>query len=96
MRAGDEPRSDAARRSEIAPAVLLKYAGVKHWSAFERGMLFWDISENDGIFRIASQRKEPDGMWRDDPEQIITFPPGATADDVIERMIAILQGAVRK
>ena len=33
-------------------------------------------------------------MWRDDPEQIITFPPGATADEVIERMIAILQAAV--
>jgi hypothetical protein len=76
--------------------VLLKYAGVKSWSAFERGMLFWDIKENNGAFRIASQRKQPDGMWRDDLEQIITFPPGATADDVIERMIAILQGAVRK
>jgi len=28
-------------------------------------------------------------VWRDDLEQIITFPPGATADQVIERMIAI-------
>jgi hypothetical protein len=34
-------------------------------------------------------------MRRDDPEQIITFPPSATADDVIERMIAILQNAAR-
>jgi hypothetical protein len=33
-------------------------------------------------------------MWRDDPEQIISFPAGATADEVIERMIAILQAAV--
>ncbi len=84
------------RRSEIPPAVLLKYAGVKSWSAFERDMLFWDITQKDGIFRIAGQRKEPDGMWRDDPEQIIAFPPGATADDVVERMIAILQAAVRR
>jgi hypothetical protein len=59
-------------------------------------MLFWDIKENNGAFRIASQRKQPDGMWRDDPGQIISFAAGATADDVIERMIAILQGAVRK
>jgi hypothetical protein len=28
------------RRSEIPPPVLLKYAGVKSWSTFERGMLF--------------------------------------------------------
>jgi hypothetical protein len=62
---------------------------------FERSMLFWDIKENDGAFRIAGQRKQPDGMWRDDPEQIVTFPAGATADEVVERMIEILQAAVR-
>jgi hypothetical protein len=90
------PVAPILRRSEIPPPVLLKYAGVKSWSAFERGMLFWDIKENNGAFRIASQRKQPDGMWRDHPEQIISFPAGATADDVIERRIAILQGAVRK
>jgi hypothetical protein len=28
------------RRSEWKPPVLLKYAGVKYWSAFERGMSF--------------------------------------------------------
>lgn len=75
--------------------MLLKYAGVKSWSAFERGMLFWDITEENGVFRIAGQRKQPDGMWHDDPEQIVTFPPLATADDVVGRMIAILQTAVR-
>jgi hypothetical protein len=68
------PAVPILRRSEIPLPVLLKYAGVKSWSAFERGMLFWDIKENNGAFRIASQRKQPDGMWRDDPEQIITFP----------------------
>jgi hypothetical protein len=83
------------RRSEIPPPVLLKYAGVGSWSAFERGMLFWDIKQNNGAFRIAGQGKQPDGMWRDDPEQIVTFPPVATVDDVVERMIAILQSAVR-
>jgi len=83
------------RRSEIPPPVLLKYAGIGRWSAFERGLLFWEIIEDDGTFRIAGQRKQPDGMWRDDPEQIITLPPSATADDVVERMIAILQAAVR-
>jgi hypothetical protein len=57
--------------------VLLKYAAVKSWSAFERGMLFWDITEEDGMLRIAGQREQPDGMWRDDPEQIVTFSPGA-------------------
>jgi hypothetical protein len=84
------------RRREIQPPVLLKYAGVKSWSAFERGMLFWDITEEHGTFKIAGQRKHPDGMWKDDPERTFTFPSAATIDDVIERMIAILQDAARK
>ena len=83
------------RRSEIPPPVLLKYAGVKSWPAFERGMLFWDITDEDGMFRIAGQKKESDGMWHDDAEQIVAFPRGATTHDVVERMIAILQAAIR-
>jgi hypothetical protein len=35
-------------------------------------------------------------MWKDDPERTFTFPSAATIDDVIERMIAILQDAARK
>jgi hypothetical protein len=82
-------------RREWPPPVLLKYAWVKSWSAFERGMQLWALKEKDGIFQIAGYTKQLDGMWRDDPQQTITFPPGSTVDDVIARMIAILQDAAR-
>jgi hypothetical protein len=84
------------RRSEIPPPVLLKYAGVKSWSAFERGMLSWKIENNNGVFQIARKKKQPNGMWNDDPEQIVAFPPGSNVDQVIDRMIAILQDAARQ
>jgi hypothetical protein len=84
------------RRSEIPPPVLLKYAGVKRWSEFERGLIFWTIKEKGGVFRIASQTKHPDGGWRDNPERTITFSANSTADEVIDRMIAILQEAAKK
>jgi hypothetical protein len=84
------------RRREWPQPVVLKYAGVTSWSTFERGMLLWSITENDGIFQIAGQRKQLDRMWRGDPEQTITFPPASTADDVIDRMIAILQDAASR
>ncbi len=83
------------RRSEIPPPVLLKYAGIKSWSAFERGMLFWTIKDSNTSFRIAGQKKQPNGMWKDDPEQSLVFPSEATVDDVIERTIMILQDAAR-
>jgi len=81
------------RRSEWQPPILLKYAGIKSWSAFERGMRFWTIDSEDGVFRIAGQKEQPERGWKDDPEQTITFPPGSTTDQVIDRMIEILQGA---
>jgi hypothetical protein len=35
-------------------------------------------------------------MWKDDPEHRYTFPSAAAADDVIARMVAILQDAARQ
>lgn len=81
------------QRSEWKPPVVLKYAGVKTWSAFERGMRTWSIENKDGNYQIAEQKKQPDGMWKDDPDRRITFPPGAPIDDVVQRMISILQNA---
>ena len=81
------------RRREIPPPVLLKYAGVKSWSEFERGMKFWNIKDREGVFQILVEAKQPEGFWKPDPKQTITFPAGTKPDDVIDRMITILQSA---
>jgi hypothetical protein len=76
--------------------VAAKHAGVKSWGAFAREALPpWSIIETDGAFQIVGRRTHPNG-WVEDPQQKIEFPPGSTVDDVIERMIAILQDAARK
>jgi hypothetical protein len=90
------PHVPILRRRDWPPPVVLKYAGVKHWSAFERGMRLWSIVERDGVFRIAEQEKKPDGMWRDDPSHIVDFPPQVRVEEVLDRMIAILQDAAPK
>ena len=58
------------------PPVLLKYAGVKTWSAFARGATTWSIDETDGNYQIIGYRDHPDGYWAPDPKQKIDFPPG--------------------
>lgn len=78
------------------PPVVLKYAGVKTWSAFDRNASTWNIKENDGNYRIGGYRKHPDGYRVEDREQEIQFPPGTTIEAVVDRMIAILQEAARK
>jgi hypothetical protein len=58
-------------------------------------MRLWSITEREGKFQIVEQKKQPDRMWRDDPEQLVKFPPGASVDDVVDGMVAILQDAAR-
>jgi hypothetical protein len=78
------------------PPVVLKHAGVKSWSAFERGTLPWTIEQTDGTYQIIGYRRHPKrGYWESDPQQKITLPPGSTAGDVMDRIIAILQEAAR-
>jgi hypothetical protein len=84
------------RRRELSAPVVLKYAGVKSWAAFQRGLLLWGIEKKNGIWQIMGKRKKPDGATVDDAEQTITFPLGSKIDDVIERLIAIIQQAARK
>lgn len=89
------PQVPMLKRREWPPPVVLKYAGVKSWSAFERGAALWGLEEKDGSFQIIGKARKTDGSRIDDPEQTITFPLGTPTDDVIERIIAILQQAAR-
>jgi hypothetical protein len=89
------PTVPMQRRHEWSSPVVLKHAGVKSWSTFERGMSIWGLEQKNGVFAIIGKRKQPNGTRIDDSERTITFPLGATVDNVINRMIAILQDAVR-
>jgi|HubBroStandDraft_4_1064222.scaffolds.fasta_scaffold13741_4 hypothetical protein len=90
------PPAQLLRRSEYPPPLLLKYARIKSWSAFEHGLKFWIIKEKNGIFQIAGQSKRTDGGWRPEPEKTIDFPPSSTTDDMIDRMLAIVQKEAAK
>ena len=79
---------------EVPPAIL-KYARVRSWSAFFRSAWTWTIRDDDGLFQIGGYRRHPKGYWEHDPAQEIRFPRATTVDDVIDRMIAILQETAR-
>jgi len=92
---GNPPTPHYPRGSHPQP-IVLKYADVKMWSAFARGMSSWSIKEKDESYQIVGYRTNRDGHREEDPEQRITFPPRSTLDEVVDRMIAILQDAARK
>jgi hypothetical protein len=72
--------------------VVAKHAGVKRWGDFARGASPWTIRERDGVYEIIGYRREPNN-WAEDPEQMLNFSRGTELNQVIDRMIEILQAA---
>jgi hypothetical protein len=87
---------DRDAKAVRAPPLLPKYAGVRSLSAFFRGASTWSIIEDDGNYKILCYRRHPKGYWQPDLGREIQFPVGTTVDDVVDRMIAILQEAAQQ
>jgi len=82
-------------RGAYPQPVVVKHAGVKNWAAFaSEAVPPWNIKEKDGEYQIVGHRKDPAG-WVEDPAQTIEFPPGSSLDQIIDRMIEVLQDAAR-
>jgi hypothetical protein len=71
---------------------------VKTWSEFIRGAAQWAITIKDSNHEIVPYRKNPKGgeSWVEDRGHKTIFPSGTTLEQVINRMIAIMQAAERK
>jgi hypothetical protein len=55
------------------------------------------LNANDLLLaRIAAVHLRGPHGWVEDPKQTITFPPSTSVDNVINRMIAILQDATKR
>jgi hypothetical protein len=87
------PKVSKSDVSDPSPPVVMKYARVKTWGTFVRHADLWGIDERNGMYEIIGYRRDPPGGWLPDKELAVVFPAGTTADEVIERMIAILQSA---
>ncbi len=87
------PKVPAPDPSDRTPPALTKYAGVKSWSSFVGNADVWGIDEQEREFKILGYRRDPPKGWTRDKAQDEMFPAGTSADTVIDRMIAILQGA---
>jgi len=95
LKRGNAVIPDPDPQDRDAPPVILKYARVRSWSAFFRSAWTWSIRDDDSLFKIICYRKHPKRYWEEEPAQEIRFLPGTIVDDVIDRMIAILQETAR-
>jgi len=82
-------------RNERSRPVVLRHAGVKSWARFAHNADVWQMDLRRGACRIIGQQRSADGGWVDDPDQVITFPPDAGIEAVVERLVTILQAVAR-
>jgi hypothetical protein len=78
-------------RAAFPKPVVLKHAKVKSWSAFAEGTLPWTIVEQSGNYQIKPKRRRSDKGWEDDPTRIESLPFGTTIDEVVQRLVAMVQ-----
>jgi hypothetical protein len=97
MAKGNEIVPTPKRNAYPAP-VLPKYAGANNWSVFKKGSSEWSIREENANYQIIPYRNDPHGSetWIEDNARKIKFSPGTTREQVIDRMIGILQDAAGK
>jgi hypothetical protein len=88
------PKVPTPTRAAFPKPVVLKYAKVRSWPAFERGCLYWTIVEKDGVYQFIQGRKRPDRGWEDDPRRIEALPPGTDIDEVAQRVTSSVQTAL--
>jgi hypothetical protein len=76
---------------------LLKAAGARSWPVLDRQTQgLWSIEEKDGLYEIrVDEPMQPRG-WHEDKTKRVKFPPGTPVDDVIERLIAMIQECARQ
>ena len=91
MQHGNPVIPTPTREALSKPAVVLKYANLKAWWAFERIAELWTISQRDGRYRITRGRKAPDRGWEDDPAAVENLPPACGQDEVADRLVQLLK-----
>lgn len=78
-------------------SVLLKATGARSWSVLDRQINgLWSVAEEDGLYAIrVKQPMQPRG-WHEDKTKRVEFPPGTPVDEVIDRLIAMIQECARQ
>jgi hypothetical protein len=99
MERGNPPISQAEANSLVGRRdhPLLKAAHTRSWHTLDRQTKgLWSVAEKGGLYQIrVKQPMQPRG-WHEDKTERVEFPPGTPVDDVITRLIAMIQERARE
>ena len=76
---------------------LLQATGARSWYVLDRQTMgLWSLDEKDGIYQIrVDEPMQPRG-WHEDKTKRVEFLPGTPVEEVIDRLIAMIQECARQ
>lgn len=86
------PVVETPTRATFPKPVVLKYAHVKSWAAFEKSASCWTIKKVDDIFELHSPQENRAGSWDQDAARIETFEGEAAIEVLASSIVDQLQG----
>ncbi len=96
---GNPPISgeEVRRLNATLEGSVLEAAGGRSWNKFDREKTgLWGFAEKNGLYKIRVKKPmEPLG-WHEDKEKTVNFPAGTDIDEVIDRLVAMIQDRARE
>jgi len=77
--------------TDYSKPILLNYAKVRSWKAFESKAEGWKIYEKKGVYQIGRIIKNQSAGSENDSMEVETLPSDAGVDDTIQRILALVQ-----
>jgi hypothetical protein len=90
-------RDEARVRLHRKDDPLLQATGARSWFALDRETKgLWGLIEKDGLYQIRVSQPMKTHGWHEDETKRVLFPPGTAIEDVIDRLIMMMQECARE
>lgn len=84
----DQARVLIHRKNDPWPEAM----GAKSWPELDRDTTgLWNITDRNGVYQIRVDQPMLPRGWHEDKSKRVEFPPGTPVEEVIDRLIAMIQ-----
>lgn len=87
------PATVAPRRADFPQPVVLQYAKVASWAAFEKSAVCWSIRLKESRYQVCPMRKSASKGWEDEPTRVETYATPQAAAQRVSELIAQISPA---
>ena len=85
------PKVVTPTRTAFPKPVVLNYARVSSWAAFEMDMECCEINESKGVYQIHKSQKDTLTGCENNPVKVISLPPNTGIDSVARSISTLVQ-----